>query len=99
MHYTVFHVIRRSRTDMQTAWSFLDAGSVRLGDIATRELESLKNLMFRYKDRPMGFADATLVQLAERESISTILTIEQDDFATYRIGGKKRFRVLPVDRP
>jgi uncharacterized protein len=95
----VFHLIRRSRTDMQAAWSFLGSGGVMLGAIANQELDSLKNLMFRYKDRPMDFADATLVHLAERESISTILTVDQADFSTYRISGKSRFRVLPVDHP
>jgi len=46
----------------------------------------------------MDFADATLVRLAERESMSTILTVDQNDFETYRIGGRKRFIVLPNRR-
>jgi predicted nucleic acid-binding protein len=45
--------------------------------------------------RPMDFADATLVHLAQRESLSTILTVDVADFQTYRIGGQKRFRILP----
>ena len=52
--------------------------------------------MTRYADRPMDFADATLVHIAEREKISTILTIDHDDFETYRIGRNKRFRILPA---
>jgi len=44
----------------------------------------------------MDFADATLVHIAERESFSTIFTIDHDDFETYRIGGRKRFRILPA---
>ena len=43
----------------------------------------------------MDFADATLVYLAERESLSTILTVDRADFATYRIKGKRGFRLLP----
>jgi predicted nucleic acid-binding protein len=43
----------------------------------------------------MDFADATLVHIAERESLSTIFTIDHDDFETFRIGGRKRFRVVP----
>jgi predicted nucleic acid-binding protein len=52
--------------------------------------------MRRYHDRPMDFADATLVHLAERESIATVFTIDHDDFETFRIGGRKRFRILPA---
>jgi predicted nucleic acid-binding protein len=43
----------------------------------------------------MDFADATLVHLAARESISLILTVDHADFETYRIGGRKRFTILP----
>jgi predicted nucleic acid-binding protein len=41
------------------------------------------------------FADATLVRLAEREALSTIFTVDHDGFETYRIGGKRRFRIVP----
>jgi predicted nucleic acid-binding protein len=51
--------------------------------------------MSKFHDRPMDFADATLVQLAQRESLQTILTVDFDDFATYRINGRKRFRIFP----
>ena len=49
-----------------------------------------------YADQPMDFADATLVHLAARESLSLILTVDHDDFETYRIGGRKRFTILPA---
>jgi uncharacterized protein len=62
-------------------------------------LPYLHALMSRDWDRPMDFADATLVYLAKRESLSVILTLDQGDFATYRIEGKRQFRVLPVRRP
>lgn len=48
-----------------------------------------------YRARPMDFADATLVHLARRESLTTILTVDNDDFETYRIEGRRRFRILP----
>lgn len=47
--------------------------------------------MERYRDRPMDFTDATLVRLARRESLATILTVDDDDFETYRIEGRRRF--------
>jgi len=55
-------------------------------------------LMSRYWDRPMDFADATLVYLARRESLTTILTVDRADFETYKIEGKRKFRVLPTGR-
>ncbi len=63
------------------------------------ELPQIATLMARYKDRPMDFADATLVYLAHRESIEAIFTVDQNDFSTYRISGRRRFHILPVKRP
>ena len=92
----VFHLLRHSRVDMEAAWTFLESGAVLLGAVADDELPHLHALMARYRDRPMDFADATLVYLARRESLSTILTVDHGDFETYRIEGRKKFRVLPA---
>jgi predicted nucleic acid-binding protein len=59
---------------------------IRLAAIADSELPAVEALMHRYGDRPMDFADANLVHVAEREGLRTILTIDHSDFETYRIG-------------
>ena len=43
----------------------------------------------------MDFAEATLVRAADREGITTVFTIDHDDFQTYRIDGRRRFRIAP----
>ena len=58
-------------------------------------MSALERLMKKYWDHPMDFADATLVHLAKREQLYTILTIDHNDFETYRIAGKRKFRVVP----
>jgi len=78
----------------QRVWDFV-RGSVVMASIANRELPALDLLMARYADRPMDFADATLVHVAGREGLRTILTIGHDDFETYRIGRNAKFRILP----
>ncbi len=94
-----FHLIRRSRTEVDAVWVLLRSGAISLGTIGNQELPQIDQLMNRYKDRPMDFADATLVHLAERESIQVVFTVDQNDFATYRIGARRRFRIIPVERP
>lgn len=92
----LFHLLVRRRQDVGAAWTFLRSGAVRVLPITDADSADLERLMTRYADRPMDFADATLVWLAERESLTTILTIDHDDFETYRIGAKKRFRIVPA---
>jgi predicted nucleic acid-binding protein len=95
----LFHLVGDARTEMEAAWRFVRSGAVVLGTIEDAELQSVHSLMSRYWDRPMDFADATLVYLAKRESLSAILTVDHADFATYRIEGKRQFRILPVKQP
>lgn len=91
----VLHLVSDTRTAMDAGWKFVRSGALVVGAIEDVELSHLHGLMSRYWDRPMDFADATLVYLAKRESLSVILTVDQADFATYRIEGKRQFRVLP----
>ncbi len=66
--------------------------------LVPQSLGSLKKgleLMEKYKDVPMDFADATLVVLAEEMGIAEIFTLDAKGFNTYRIHGKKTFRLWP----
>ena len=80
---------------MAAAWRFLRSGAVTVAQITDGDLPALDALMTRYRDRPMDFADATLVHLAQRASLSTIFTVDHDDFETYRLDPGRRFRILP----
>jgi predicted nucleic acid-binding protein len=79
----------------RAAWGFLRSGVVTVLPIDSADLPALDELMRRYADRPMDFADATLVHLARRESLTTVFTLDHDDFETYRIDGRRRFRIVP----
>ena len=94
----LFHLVGDSSHEVDAAWKFVRSGALLLGGIDDAELPALEVLMSRYSDRPMDFADATLVHLAGRESISTIFTVDRADFETYRIEGRRRFRIVSERR-
>lgn len=83
------------RHEVSTAWSFIRSDAVSVLPIGDADLPVLDGLMRRYADRPMDFADATLVHLAEREGFTTVFTVDHDDFETYRIGARRKFRIVP----
>lgn len=91
----LFHLVGASPREVAAAWGIVRSGALAVRPIEDGDLPSLETLMTRYADRPMDFADATLVHLAQRESLTTIFTIDHDDFETYRIGGRRRFRIVP----
>jgi predicted nucleic acid-binding protein len=90
-----FHLIAARNLNVNQAWKFVLSGALTVRSMSDSDLPMLHALMSQYKDRPMDFADATLVHLAARESISLVLTVDHDDFETYRIAGRKRFTILP----
>ena len=91
----VFHLVGDQPRDVEAAWGFLRSDAVTVLPIDDGDLPALETLMGRYADHPMDFADATLVHLAYRESLTTVFTIDHADFETYRIGGRRRFRIVP----
>lgn len=90
----LFHLLDDPR-ETAAAWGLLRSGAVTLLALGDEDLPEVQALMERYHDRPMDFADATLVHLARREGLTTIFTVDNDDFETYRIEGKRRFHVVP----
>jgi hypothetical protein len=92
----LFHFVLKRMNDQDGAWRLLRSRQIEISAISTADLPALDALMARYADRPMDFADATLVHVAQREGIRTILTIDHADFETYRIGRNAKFRILPA---
>ena len=95
----IFHLVGECRQEMEAAWRLVRSGAIVLASIENAELPAIHALMLRYADRPMDFADATLVYLAKREGLASVFTVNHSDFDTYRIDGRRRFRVLPLRRP
>ena len=91
----LFHLLDNHPANLDAAWKLLRSGAIVILPITDTDSPDLARLMRQYADRPMDFADATLVHLAERESLSIICTIDHNDFETYRIKGKRQFNIFP----
>ena len=92
----LFHLVGDDAREADAASRFVQSGAITLLPVGDDDLPDVCALMHKYRDRPMDFADATLVHLAQREAIPTVFTIDHDDFETYRIGGRRRFRIVPA---
>jgi hypothetical protein len=68
------------------------AGLLKVEPVFDHSLVS--KILDRYADLPCDYADATLIELAERTGVAAIATIDQRDFSVYRLRGRKRFRIL-----
>ena len=78
----------------QQLWKLILHGDLVLEHPSPAELVRMSELTDKYSDRPMDFADASLVALAERLSMDRIFTVDRRDFSTYRLSSKKPFTVI-----
>jgi predicted nucleic acid-binding protein len=72
---------------------FVLSGGALLVPATANSIRRARELMNRYADCPMDFADATLVVLAEDLGTNLVMTTDQRDFSIYRIAGRKRFKI------
>jgi hypothetical protein len=69
-------------------------GRPQIDSVESGEIQRVTDLMAKYADVPMDFADACLVVLAERLGSDLIFTIDSD-FRVYRWKGRRSFRLTP----
>ena len=73
----------------------LVASNTRIADVSEPEAVLLAaDLMAKYSDTPMDFADATLVLLADELGVVDMLTLDRRGFSTYRTAKRRAFRLV-----
>ncbi|VAW35446.1 hypothetical protein MNBD_GAMMA01-511 [hydrothermal vent metagenome] len=78
---------RHAQTDFL---EWVHAGAVTIENIDNYDLLDIKQMMQKYSDLPMDFADACLVYLGNKHKIDSVATIDRD-FDIYRLRDKKTF--------
>jgi predicted nucleic acid-binding protein len=59
------------------------------------DLARMAELVWRYKDLPLGTADASIVALAERLDVTTIATLDRRDFSVVKPMHVEAFELVP----
>jgi predicted nucleic acid-binding protein len=81
-------------SEQASLWALVEAGPIRLAPLGDDDVPRLRELMAKYRDLPMGLADAALVHVAERDGYRRILTIDRRDFEIYGLAGRERFTIV-----
>lgn len=91
----VLYILNFSITAQCAALDFVLESVVEIVPSNIESLKKTKNLMKKYADLPMDFADATLVCLATQTGMQNIVTLDKKDFAIYKLPKKKSFTIMP----
>jgi predicted nucleic acid-binding protein len=77
-------------------WSRLETDALALAPLDETDAPRMRELMEKYRDLPMDLADAALVRVAERESLTDIFTLDRRHFSLYRPGRRRRFSIVTI---
>jgi predicted nucleic acid-binding protein len=88
-----WHLLRGTANGQRALLDLIAAGTTSVEFALMSELESVRRLVLRYRDRPMSLADACLVRLAELFDEATVITLDED-FRVYRKHGRQAIPIL-----
>jgi uncharacterized protein len=88
-------LLKRDGHDPEDLFELVEAGFLRVAFDFESEHRAVRTLMKRYRERPMSYADACLVRMAEIHSGAIVWTLDRD-FHVYR---KNRRQSLPLRAP
>jgi len=91
----VLYLLNFSLLAQCAALDFVLESVVDIVPASIKSLKKTKNLMEKYADLPMDFADATIVCLAEETGIQNVVTFDRKDFTIYRLPKKQSFIIVP----
>lgn len=78
-------------------YRWIERGGLEILPLGRDELVETIDWLTRYADRPMDLADASLVVAALKTGCSTVWTLDRGDFETYRLPGRKHFKLVGQD--
>lgn len=91
----VFYLLRRVKQGPDKLFELLRILNISIANLSIDHLVRVEELMKRYGDLPMDFADAVVVAVAEEQMIRTVMTLDYRDFQIYRPLHVKRLELLP----
>jgi hypothetical protein len=84
------YVLEPSQIACRNLLTWIKDGGVELVEVDRSDLTRVIELMDKYADLPMDFADAVLVTLCERLGTKHLATVDRD-FEVYRYRGREKF--------
>ncbi len=80
-----FHLLRPGSIGLPRLMEYIRHGGLGVLPMNDALLQRCFDLMLKYADLPMDFADASIVCAAEHLESRKVFTLDRGDFATYRI--------------
>jgi predicted nucleic acid-binding protein len=74
-------------------------GAYQLERFDANDVAEANGILDQNADLDLGLADASIVVLARRHSVTDLLTLDERHFRAVPAVGRRAFRILPADGP
>ena len=91
------YLMRKQHHGKEDVLELIERGILRIDFELQTETTAVKELMTKYENVPMDFADACLVRMSERMTDSTIFTLDGDFWIYRKNGGEQIPLIIPDD--
>ena len=91
-----FHLLGAAGPGVTRLTDFVAGAGLHVLFLDDSKLVRAFQLMARYADLPMDFADASIVTMAEHLNLQTVFTIDRDHFSAYRLKRGHRYMAFTV---
>lgn len=75
----------------------LASGAFTIAPVLPSDWLRIAELVWRYRDLPLGSVDASVVVTAERLGVTTVVTLDRRHFTVVRPKHTAGFQILPAD--
>jgi uncharacterized protein len=87
------HLLRHAGAAVEALFTSIEQGALEVPFHLDRSVPRVRGVLYKYRDTPVDFADACLIQMADELDTGDILTLDSD-FKHYRWRRNKPFRLL-----
>ncbi len=91
----VFHILPPTLQIRERVFSLIEAFPLIIDPIEATHFQRIKEIMFKYQNLSLDFADASLVVMAEKLRADTVFTVDKRDFASIKPKHIRAFSLLP----
>jgi uncharacterized protein len=83
------------RAGQEAVWESILRNAIGILPLDVEDVPRIRELMRKDRERGIELADAALIRAAEREGVRKFFTVDQKEFAGYRLHGRLRPVILP----
>ena len=91
------YLMRTEPNGKEDVLHLIERGILKIDFSLETEVGAIKNLMTKYENVPMDFADGCLVRMSEVNENATVFTLDGDFWIYRKNGGKQIPLIIPED--